>query len=147
MWPSDSCEYLSTLIVHDKNFLDISKAFDRVSLDGPTVQYNVVALKARHWHLYKVFYKNRYQRVILNGQTCKWVAVLPGVAQGSILGPIFLIYISDLTKNLLSTTKLFADNNSTFQLQKIPVNMQIGWIKTFQTGLISMENFFQSRHL
>ena len=40
----------------------------------------------------KDFLTNRYQRVVLNGQVSRWVAVNAGVPQGSILGSfLFLI--------------------------------------------------------
>ena len=59
------------------------------------------------------FLENRFQRVVLNGQTSEWLPVKAGVPQGSILGPLFfLIYINDLSIDIISTAKLFADDTS-----------------------------------
>ena len=61
------------------------------------------------------FLENRFQRVVLNGQTSSWKAVLAGIPQGSVLGHLFfLIYLIALSKNLFSNTKLFADDTSSF---------------------------------
>ena len=55
----------------------------------------------------------------LNGQASSWAGVKAVVPQGSILGPLFfLIYISDLSKNLKSTVKCFADDTSIFHVVK-----------------------------
>ena len=57
----------------------------------------------------------RYQRVVLNGQTSSWELVKSGVPQGSVLGPLFfLIYTNDLPDNLESNCKIFADDTSLF---------------------------------
>ena len=63
------------------------------------------------------FLKERKQRVVLNGQYSTWRNVEAGVRQGSILGPLlFLIYINDLSENLVSNPKLFADDTSCFSV-------------------------------
>ena len=58
------------------------------------------------------FLSNRKQRVVLNGQVSTQTSINAGVPQGSILSPLlFLIYINDLSDNLSSNVKLFADTS------------------------------------
>ena len=55
-------------------------------------------------------------RVVLNGQTSEWLLrVKAGIPKGSILGaPYFIIYINDLSINIISNVKLFADDAALF---------------------------------
>ena len=47
----------------------------------------------------------------------EWLPVKAGVPQGSVLGLLFfLIYINDLSDDLVSTIKLFADDTSLFSV-------------------------------
>ena len=63
------------------------------------------------------FLKDRKQRAVLNGQNSPWVSVEAGVPQGSILGQLlFLIYINDVSENLVSNPKLFVDDTSLFSI-------------------------------
>ena len=53
--------------------------------------------------------------MVLNSTTSDWRCVNAGVPQGSVLGPLlFLVYINDLTDDISSEMRLFADNSSLF---------------------------------
>ena len=98
-------------------FLDISKAFDKVWHERLILKLNQYGISENLLRLIKCFLKHRKQRVALNGQTSSWTNVLAGVPQGSILGPLFfLIYINDLSDDLSSNPKLFADDTSLFSV-------------------------------
>ena len=68
-------------------------------------------------HILSDFLSNRKQKVVLNGQNLSFTNIHAGVSQGSILGPLlFLICINDLSDNLTSNAKLFADDASLFSV-------------------------------
>ena len=102
-------------------FLDISKAFDRVWHDGILFKLRATGIEGNLIKLIESFLSDRYQRVILNGQCSSWEKIKAGVPQGSILGPLlFLIYINDISNNLQSDIKLFADDTSIFSVVNDP---------------------------
>ena len=56
---------------------------------------------------------NRDQRVIVGQSYSDVKHVKAGVPEGSVLGPLlFLVYVNDITQNILSKTRLFADDTS-----------------------------------
>ena len=64
---------------------------------------------------------------MLNGQVSAWASANAGVPQGSILDPLlFLIYINDLSDNLSSNVKLFADDTSLFFFVTQDVSVSTG---------------------
>ena len=98
-------------------FLDISKAFGKVSHKGLIYNFKQNGVAGNLLHALADFLKDRKQRLVLNGRNSTWVNVEAGVPQGSILEPLlFLIYANDLSENLVSNPKLFADDKSLFSV-------------------------------
>ena len=63
------------------------------------------------------FWESRFQRVALNVQASELLPVQAGVPQESISGSIFfLVYINDLSIDIISTVKLFTDDTSPFSI-------------------------------
>ena len=94
-------------------FLDISKAFDKVWHNGLICKLKQNGVSGNLLNLIIDFLDARKQRVALDGQYSSWASVKAGVPQNSILVPLFfLIFINDLSDNLLSNRKLFTDDTS-----------------------------------
>ena len=95
-------------------FLDISKAFDKIWHDSLVFKLKTYGITGPLLVLIESYLSSRQQRVILNGKSSDWSFIIAGVPQGSISGPLFLIYINDLVDDLGSHAKLFADDTSLF---------------------------------
>jgi len=64
--------------------------------------------------------------VVLNGHCSGWIAVVSGVPQGSVLGPLlFLIFINDIDELLISKMYKFADDIKIFHAVDWDVNVSI----------------------
>ena len=125
--PGDSCIFQLISITseiyrnferHDETravFLDISKAFYKVWHDGLIHKLKSNGISGNLLAFFGNYIQNRYQRVTLNGTESDWRSISAGVPQGSVLGPLlFLVYINDLTENIKSQMRLFADDSSVF---------------------------------
>ena len=73
-----SFDQLPTLEVR-ANFLDISKAFDKVWHEGLPFKLEHIGVSGNLLSLLKSFLNNRFQRVVLNGQCSNWSSVLAGL--------------------------------------------------------------------
>ena len=105
----------------DVLFLDFSKAFDKVSHKCllHKLQYYGVSGKTNDW--IKSFLTGRSQCVAVDGEESDWCPVVSGVPQGSVLGPVlFLLFINDITDEVTSTVRLFADDSMIYRNIKTP---------------------------
>ena len=97
--------------VTDAIYFDFAKAFDTVPhsrLIGKLQAYGVSGDLLK-W--VEAFLLNRSQIVRVNGEESFSAAVLSGIPQGSVLGPLlFVIYINDLPDKIRSDTLIFADD-------------------------------------
>ena len=80
----------------------MSKAFDKLWHEGLIFTLKSMGISDTLLELIKSFLKNRFQRVVLNGQKAEWLPVKTGVPQGSV--------------SIVSTVKLFADDTSLFSI-------------------------------
>ena len=96
-------------------FCDQSKAFDRVWHQGLLYKLECIGITGDLLSWFRSYLHNREQRVIIHGSSSKWGKIPAGVPQGAFLGPLtFLIYINDITENIKSNIKLFADDTSLY---------------------------------
>ena len=96
-------------------FCDQSKASDRVWHQGLLYKLECIGITGDLLSWFRSYLHNREQRVIIHGSSSQWGKILSGVPQGAVLGPFtFLIYINDITKNIMSNIKLFADDTSLY---------------------------------
>lgn len=103
-------------------FCDISKAFDRVWHKGIISKLHSVGIRGSLLSWFSSYLDNRKQRVVLPRGSSTWQTIKAGVPQGSILGPIlFLIYINDITQDIGSSIRLFADDTTLYIIIDDPI--------------------------
>ena len=102
----------------DVIYLDFSKAFDKVDHNILLRKLWAYGIRGRLYRWIEAFLRDRKQFVIVEGWKSFLAAVISGVPQGTVLGPLlFLLYIDDITTVVLhSKIKIFADDSKIHKL-------------------------------
>ena len=126
-WSQRSCETQLVQFVHDiaSNLdgaanrghkhtdiivMDFAKAFDKLPHRRLFYKLDYYGIRGSTHKWISSCLSERFQRVVLDGQTSDPVPALSGVLQGSVIWPVFfLIFINDLPDNIRSSVHLFAD--------------------------------------
>ena len=117
-----SCETQLTMVINewakildnrgqvDRFILNFEKEFDTPHelIKSKLFRYGICGKTLKWIDSFLCF---RQQRVVVNGVKSDWASVLSGVPQGIVLGPLlFSLYINDITLDIESEIRLFADD-------------------------------------
>ena len=103
-------------------FVQYFLTFPKVWHEGLIFKLKQNGISGNLLKLFQNYLSNRKQCVVLSGAYSDYSGIESGVPPGYVLGPIFLIYINDLERNINSNIQFFADDTMLFSLVNSVVN-------------------------
>ena len=120
-------------------FLDLSKAFDRVWIDGLLCKARKCGVTGAVWMWLQSFLSNRSIAVSAHGVVSTSHSISAGVPQGCVLSPtLFLIFVNDMAtpKNCHGCgMALFADDIAIWPSQPVSAKKLVGMVQLEQALL------------
>ena len=96
-------------------YLDFSKAFDSVPHQRLLMKLRKFGISEKNLSWTRAFLLGREQLVTVNGELSRVAAVLSGIPQGSVLGPLlFICFVNDMPNVVHSHIQMFADDTKLY---------------------------------
>jgi hypothetical protein len=125
-------------------YVDFSKAFDKINHDLLLRKLAKIGIGGKLLQLIRSYLTDRKQFVKIGRCSSSLRAVLSGVPQGSILGPLlFLVYSMDLTENMATLPYTFADDTKLLQIS----DTRQGSSDTLQQDVTRLKCWSDRNHL
>ena len=107
--------------------LDFSAAFDRVCHTCLLLKLQSIGVGGSVLSICREFLSNRRQRVMVDGPIymycSEWIPTVPGVPQGSVLGPpLFILYTSKMVELMENRLYAYADDSTLLAVVRKPAD-------------------------
>ena len=110
-------QILEHIVLIHAIFFDFPKAFDEVPHNKLCHKLASYGIKGPILEWIWDFLSNRTQKILVGGQISETTAVLSGVPQGTVLGPLLLLcYTNDLLRFIKSKVRMYADDTLVYNV-------------------------------
>ena len=109
----------------DSVYTDFAKAFDKCDHGLLLHKLKRVKIKGKIGRWIQSFLRTRQQIILVDKVKSSSSVIVSGIPQGSVLAPIlFLIYISDIGKDLIASTLTYVDDTKVKQNVKSEIDVE-----------------------
>ena len=94
--------------------MDVQKVFDTIPHQHSLQKFTLFGIHGNVLQWIESFLSSRKQQVVLNCHKSCSIPVISGVTQGSVLGPLLLMFVTEMPSIVSSLELMFADNTKIF---------------------------------
>ena len=103
--------------------LDFSAVFNRVSHSVLLFKLKSIGVGSSVLSICREFLFDRRQRVVVDGSTSDWILTISGMPQGNVLGPLLIIYTSEMFELVENRLHAYADDTTLLAVVRKPAEL------------------------